>query len=94
MLLKKIISRFSYFKNSVNIDRYKRYRNKVNAIIRRQKNSAYKQFFCNNNCSDRVNINTLTDLTKYNTIPDDIFYGNNIFNKFERINTFNTFLVE
>ena len=50
ILKKKIISIFSNFKNTVSIDRYKRYRNKVNAIIRRQKNAAYKQFFCNNNC--------------------------------------------
>ena len=31
--------------NTVSIDRYKRYRNKVNDIIRRQKNAAYKYFF-------------------------------------------------
>ena len=69
----------------------KRYRNKVNAIIRRQKNAAYKQFFCNNNCSYMwVKIKKLTDHNKLNTIPYDIFYGNNTFSKCERINAFNT----
>ena len=71
---------------------YKRYRNLVNAIIRRQKNAAYKQFFCNNNCSDMwIKIKKLTDHKQYNTIPDDIFYGNNTFSKCERINAFNKF---
>ena len=32
-------------KNTVSINRYKIYRNKVNAIIRRQKNAAYTIFF-------------------------------------------------
>ena len=93
MLLKKKLYRDSLtLKNTVSIARYKRYRNKVNAIIRLQMNAAYKQFFCNNNCSDRwVKIKKLTDHKKYNTIPDDIFYGNNTFRKFERINAFNTF---
>ena len=36
-----------------------------------------------------VKIKKLTDLNKYNTIPDDICYGNNIFRKCERINAFN-----
>ena len=49
-------------KNTVIIDRYKRYRNKVNAIIRIQNNVAYKQLFCNNNCSDMwVKIKKLTN---------------------------------
>ena len=79
-------------KNTVSVDRYKRYRNKINAIIHRQKKAAYKQFFCNNNCSDMwVKIKKLTDHKEYNTIPDDIFYGNNIFSKCERINAFNKF---
>ena len=78
-------------KNTVSIDRYKRYRNNVNSIISRQKNAANKQFFCNNNCTDMwVKIKKLTDHNKYNTIPDDICYGNNIFSKCERINAFNT----
>ena len=52
-------------KNTVSINRYKIYRNKVNAIKRRQKNAAYKQFFCNNNCSDMwVKIKKLTDHKK------------------------------
>ena len=38
-----------------------------------------------------VKIKKLTDHKKYNTIPDDIFYGNNTFSKCERINAFNTF---
>ena len=38
-----------------------------------------------------VKIKKLTDHTKYNTIPDDISYGNNTFSKCERINAFNTF---
>ena len=75
MLLKKKLYRdFLTLKNTVSIGRYKRYRNKVNAIIRRQKNAAYKQFFCNNNCSDMwVKIKKLTNHKKYNTnecIPD------------------------
>ena len=37
-------------------------------------------------------IKKLTSHKKYNTIPDDIFYGNNIFSKCEIINTFNKFL--
>ena len=47
MLLKKNKYYRDYLtlKNTVSIDRYKRYRNKVNAIIRRQKNATYKQFF-------------------------------------------------
>ena len=78
-------------KNTVSIDRYKRYINKVNAIIRRQKNAAYKQFFCNNNCSPMwVKIKKLTDHNNYNTILDDIFYDNNTFSKCKRINAFNT----
>ena len=67
-------------------------RNMVNAILRKQKNTVYKQFFCNNNCTDMVvKIKKLYDHKKYNTIPDDIFYINNIFNKCERINAFNTY---
>ena len=38
-----------------------------------------------------VKIKKLTDHKKYNTIPNDIFYGNNTFSKCERINAFNTF---
>ena len=73
-------------KNTVSINRYKRYRNKVNAIIRRQKNAVYKKFFCNNNSSDMwVKIKKLTDHKKYNTIPDYILYGNTTFSKYERI---------
>ena len=37
-----------------------------------------------------VKIKKLTDHKKYNTIPDDICYGNNTFSKCERINAFNT----
>ena len=37
-----------------------------------------------------VKIKKLTDHKKYNTIPDDIFYDNNIFSKYEK-KTFNTF---
>ena len=48
-------------------------------------------FFCNNNCSDMcVKIKKLTYHKKYNTIPDDIFYDNNIFSEYEK-KTFNTF---
>ena len=36
-----------------------------------------------------VKIKKLTDHKKYNTILDNIFYGNNIFSKCERKNTFN-----
>ena len=79
-------------KNTVSINRYKIYRNKVNAIIRRQKNAAYKQFFCNNNCSDMwVKIKKLTYHKKYNTIPDNICYGNNIFSNCEIKSAFNKF---
>ena len=81
-------------KNTVSIYRYKRYINKVNAIIRRQQNAAYKQFFCDNICSDMwVKNKKLTDHTKYNTVLDDIFYGNNTFSKCERINAFNKFFL-
>ena len=38
-----------------------------------------------------VKIKKLTNHTKYNTIPDDIVYGNTIFSKCERINALNTF---
>ena len=73
------------------VDRYKIYRNKVTAIIRRQNNAAYKQN-CNNNYSYIwVKIKKLTDHKKYNTIPDNIFYGNNIFSKCERKHAFNPF---
>ena len=45
MLLKKKLYRDSLtLKNTVSIDRYKRYINKVNVIIRRQQNSAYNSF--------------------------------------------------
>ena len=48
------------------------------------------KFCCNNNCSDMlVNIKKLTDHNKFNIIPDNICYGNNIFSKDEIINTFN-----
>ena len=47
ILLKKKLYRDSLtLKNTVSIYRYKRYRNKVNAIICRQQNATYKQFFC------------------------------------------------
>ena len=43
------------------------------------------RFFCNINYSDMwFKIKKLTDHKKYNTIPDDILYGNNIFIKYER----------
>ena len=59
---KKLYRDYLTLKNTVSINRYKIYRNKINAIIRRQKNAAYKQFFCNNNCSDMwVKIKRLTD---------------------------------
>ena len=95
MLLKKKYKLYRdslTLKNTVSINRYKIYRNKVNAIIRRQKNAAYKQFCCNNNCSDMwVKIKKLTDHKKYNTIPDNIYYGNNIFSNCERKSAFNKF---
>ena len=89
---KKLYQDSLTLKNTVSIYRYKRYINKVNAIIRRQKNAAYKQFCCDNICSDMwVKNKKLTDHTKYNTVLDDIFYGNNTFSKCERINAFNKF---
>ena len=38
-----------------------------------------------------VKIKKLTDHKKYNTIPDNIFYGNNIFSKCERKNAITKF---
>ena len=38
-----------------------------------------------------VKIKKLTDHKKYNTIPDNICYGNNIFSNFERKSAFNKF---
>ena len=46
LLKKKLYPDSLTLKITVSIDRYKRYRNKVNAIICRQKNATYKQFFC------------------------------------------------
>ena len=91
---KKLYQDSLTLKNTVSIYRYKRYINKVNAIIRRKKNAAYKQFCCDNICSDMwVKNKKLTDHTKYNTVLDDIFYGNNTFSKCERINAFNKFFL-
>ena len=51
----------------------------------------YKLFFCINNCSDIwVKIKKLTNHKKYNTIPDNIFYDNNIFSKCEIKMSFST----
>ena len=56
----------------------------MNATICRKRRKLYT-VFGNNNSSDMwVTIKKLTDHKKYNTIPDDIFYGNNIFGKCER----------
>ena len=44
--IKKIHRDSITLNNTVSIARYKRYRNNVNNILRKQKNAAHKQFFC------------------------------------------------
>ena len=63
----KVYQDYLTLKNTVYIEIYKRYIIKVNPIIFRQKNAAYKQFFCNNNYSDMwFKIKKVTDYnTKY-----------------------------
>ena len=72
-----------------NIEKYKKYRNKLNIMIRRQKNHVMHTFLYQSHNETWKKIKTLINKNSKDTIPDNLYIQDSLIDKSDRAQAFN-----